>query len=82
MRFDHEERSRGWALAGVVVGILGVALLFGLDLSTEWAAVMGGLMVLLASFGYAAGALLMKAPARRLVRRSAWPRRPWASARC
>jgi drug/metabolite transporter (DMT)-like permease len=60
MRFDDEERSRGWGLVGVVVGILGVVLLFGVDLSTETSAVLGGLMVLLASFGYAAGALTMK----------------------
>jgi drug/metabolite transporter (DMT)-like permease len=61
IRFDHEERSHGWALVGVVTGILGVGLLFGVDLSTEATAVAGGLMVLLASFGYAAGALTMKA---------------------
>jgi drug/metabolite transporter (DMT)-like permease len=61
MRYDHEERSHGWALVGIVTGILGVGLLFGVDLSTEATAVAGGLMVLLASLGYAAGALIMKA---------------------
>src|SRR3954467_5723820 len=31
MRFDHAELSHGWGLAGIAIGILGVALLFGLD---------------------------------------------------
>ena len=33
MRFDHAERSHGWALVGIVIGIVGVVLLFGVDLS-------------------------------------------------
>ncbi len=33
MRFDHAERSHGWALVGIVIGIVGVVMLFGLDLS-------------------------------------------------
>jgi drug/metabolite transporter (DMT)-like permease len=61
MRFDDEERPRGIALAGVVLGILGVVLLFGVDLSGDATAIAGGLMVLLASFGYAVGGLYLKA---------------------
>lgn len=61
LRFDDEERPRGIAAAGVVLGILGVALLFGVDLSGDATALAGGLMVLLASFGYAVGGLYLKA---------------------
>lgn len=59
-RYDDEERPRGVAAGGLVLGILGVVLLFGLDLSGEVAALAGGLMVLLASVGYAIGALYLK----------------------
>ena len=58
--FDHDERSQGWAAVGIVVGMLGVVLLFGLDLSGSGDQVLGGLMVLLASLGYAVGAMLLK----------------------
>ena len=37
-RFDAEERPRGVAAAGVVLGIFGVVLLFGVDLSGDAAA--------------------------------------------
>jgi drug/metabolite transporter (DMT)-like permease len=59
-RYDEEERPRGVAAAGVVMGILGVVLLFGVDLSGDAAALAGGLMVLLASLGYAIGSLYLK----------------------
>ena len=59
--FDHDERSHGWAAVGIVVGMLGVVLLFGLDLTGSGDEVLGGLMILLASLGYAIGALLQKA---------------------
>jgi drug/metabolite transporter (DMT)-like permease len=58
--FDHDERSQGWAAVGIVVGMLGVVLLFGLDLTGSGDEVVGGLMILLASLGYAIGALLQK----------------------
>lgn len=57
---DHEERSHGWALVGVVAGIVGVALLFGVDLAGSSGALLGGVMVLVASLGYALGALWLK----------------------
>ena len=47
-RFDADERPRGIAAAGVAMGIFGVVLLFGVDLSRRRAALAGGLMVLLA----------------------------------
>jgi drug/metabolite transporter (DMT)-like permease len=59
-RFDADERPRGIAAAGVGLGIFGVVLLFGVDLSGDAEALAGGLMVLLAGFGYAVGALYLK----------------------
>ena len=59
-RFDDDERPHGVATAGVVMGIVGVVLLFGVDLSGDAQALAGGLMVLLASAGYAVGALYLK----------------------
>ena len=60
VRFDQDERPRGIAAAGVVMGIFGVALLFGVDLSGDATALAGGLMVLLASVGYALGGFYLK----------------------
>ena len=59
-RYDAEERPYGIAIAGVAVGIVGVALLFGVDLSGDSQALAGGLMVVLAALGYAVGALYLK----------------------
>jgi drug/metabolite transporter (DMT)-like permease len=58
--FDHEERATGMRLLGVFLGFAGVVVLFGLDLSASWLALLGGAAVLLASVGYAAGGLLIK----------------------
>ena len=60
VRFDDDERPRGGNAAGVLMGILGVVLLFGVDLSGDAKALAGGLMVLLASLGYAIGGLYLK----------------------
>lgn len=60
-RFDTAERLRGWAGAGVVVGLAGVVLLFGVDLSGDREALVGGLLILLAALGYAVSGLLVKA---------------------
>jgi drug/metabolite transporter (DMT)-like permease len=57
---DHEERSEGARLLGIVIGIAGVVALFGLDLSSSGSAVLGGLAVVLASLGYAVGGFLVK----------------------
>jgi len=59
-RYDADERPRGIAAAGVLMGIFGVVLLFGVDLSGDAKALAGGLMVLLASLGYAVGGLFLK----------------------
>src|SRR4051794_14183115 len=60
LRFDQAERSHGWALVGIVVGIVGVALLFGLDLSGSGDELAGGGMMLAAALGYAISWMLVK----------------------
>src|SRR3954471_22710951 len=60
LRFDHAERSHGWALAGIVIGIVGVAMLFGLDLSGSGDELTGGAMMLAAALGYAVSWMLVK----------------------
>jgi drug/metabolite transporter (DMT)-like permease len=57
---DHEERSHGLALAGVMIGMVGVGLLLGVDTGGGTAALIGGLMVVLAGFGYAVGGFYLK----------------------
>src|SRR5215216_6408548 len=57
---DHEERASGLGLVGVAVGIAGVVLLLGVDTGGTSAALLGGLMVVLASLGYALGAYYLK----------------------
>ena len=59
-RYDTEERPYGVGIAGVIVGIVGVVLLFGIDLRGDSQALAGGLMVVLAALGYAVGALYLK----------------------
>ncbi len=58
--FKGEDRATPLSLAGVGIGILGVALLLGLDADGGSAALWGGLMVILASFGYGLGSWFLK----------------------
>jgi drug/metabolite transporter (DMT)-like permease len=60
MRFDHAERARGWGLVGIVTGIAGVVLLFGVDLSGDADELLGGGMMLLAALCYAISWMLAK----------------------
>lgn len=60
IRFDHEERSTGLRLLGVLIGFAGVVALLGVDLGGSSAALLGGAAVLLASFGYAVGGFITK----------------------
>jgi drug/metabolite transporter (DMT)-like permease len=57
---DRDERSSGLRAVGVVIGIVGVVLLFGLDLSGDSKAVLGGVMVVLAGVGYAVAGFIVK----------------------
>jgi drug/metabolite transporter (DMT)-like permease len=54
------ERVNRWSFAGILVGLAGVAMLFGIDLTGDTSALLGGLMVLLAGFGYAVGAIYLR----------------------
>jgi drug/metabolite transporter (DMT)-like permease len=60
IRFEPADKLSPVGLAGVGVGMIGVALLFGVDLSGDAMALVGGLMVLGAGFLYAAGSMILK----------------------
>ena len=57
---EGQERASGVSLAGVAIGIAGVALLLGLDAGGSGAALAGGLMIVAASFGYGIGGWVVK----------------------
>jgi drug/metabolite transporter (DMT)-like permease len=57
---DQDERSRGWGLVGVLLGMAGVVLLFGVDLSGDTETLLGGLMILGAGLSYAVAVLIVK----------------------
>jgi drug/metabolite transporter (DMT)-like permease len=57
---DHEERSQGLRLVGVLIGFAGVGLLLGVDLGGGGSELLGGLAVVAAALGYAIGGLLIK----------------------
>src|SRR3954468_12089663 len=57
--FVPSERLKGVGLVGIGVGMVGVAALFGIDLGGG-DALLGGVAILLASLGYAIGALVAK----------------------
>jgi drug/metabolite transporter (DMT)-like permease len=57
---EGEERASGLSLAGVAIGIAGVALLLGIDAGGGAGALVGGLMIVLASFGYGVGGWFVK----------------------
>jgi drug/metabolite transporter (DMT)-like permease len=57
---DHEERSQGLRLVGVLLGVAGVAVLLGLDLGGSGDQLLGGLAVVLAGLGYAVGGFMVK----------------------
>ena len=56
----QSERLPPLGIAGIALGIIGIALLFGVDLGDGTAQVLGGLAILLASLGYAIGGMLAK----------------------
>jgi drug/metabolite transporter (DMT)-like permease len=60
VRFDADERSHGWGLLGVVLGMVGVVLLFGVDLSGDAETLLGGLMIVGAGACYAVAVLIAK----------------------
>lgn len=58
---DREERPSAAGGFGIAIGIVGVALLLGVDVGGDSAALVGGLAVVLASLGYAIGGFYLKA---------------------
>lgn len=61
LRFDRSASLGGAGWVGIALGMAGVVLLFGADLSGDGELVVGGLMVLLSGLGYAIGAHLSRA---------------------
>ncbi|CAN5172081.1 EamA family transporter [soil metagenome] len=60
IRLEREARAQGPAVFGVALGIAGVVLLLGIDAGGGSEALIGGLMVVLASLGYALGAFYLR----------------------
>jgi drug/metabolite transporter (DMT)-like permease len=58
---DRDERPTRVGAVGIGIGIVGVALLLGVDVGGDSAALVGGLAVVLASLGYALGGFYLKA---------------------
>jgi drug/metabolite transporter (DMT)-like permease len=57
LRYQPSERSSGWRLFGILVGLVGVGVLAGLNPRGGWWAVAGTLAVVVASISYAAASL-------------------------
>src|SRR3954452_9094641 len=55
-----EARMARWSAVGVAIGLVGVSLLFGVDLTGSGDEVLGGAKVIAAGFGYAIGALALR----------------------
>jgi drug/metabolite transporter (DMT)-like permease len=62
LRFDPAERVTGIRSIGLLIGIVGVAVLLGFDVGGDEQKLLGAAMVLLASLAYATSALLIKRP--------------------
>lgn len=60
IRLDQAERATGVRLVGISLGLLGIVALLGIDLGGSGAELVGGLMVVLASLGYAVGGFAAK----------------------
>jgi drug/metabolite transporter (DMT)-like permease len=58
--YGHDDRLGGSGIVGIVVGIVGIVVLFGVDLGGDSSTLLAGLGILLAGFGYAVGATLSK----------------------
>lgn len=60
LRFDPAERPQGWTgVLGIMLGFVGLVLLFGVDLRGGWDALLGGTLVLIAALCYAAGSIMI-----------------------
>jgi drug/metabolite transporter (DMT)-like permease len=59
-RLDADERVSGSRLVGLVVGLVGVAVLLGIDVAGRTDELLGALMILVAAVGYAIGPFIVK----------------------
>jgi drug/metabolite transporter (DMT)-like permease len=57
IRFARHERVTGWRAFGIALGIVGVAVLVGVNPQGGWTGVVGTLAVVLAAISYAVGSL-------------------------
>jgi drug/metabolite transporter (DMT)-like permease len=60
LRFDHSERVDGRRLAGLLIGLAGVAALVGIDVAGDRDELVGALAILVAAFCYAVGPMVLK----------------------
>ncbi len=60
LRFDHAERPTATRLAGMLIGIAGVAALVGIDIGGRGDELLGALAILFAAFCYAVGPMIVK----------------------
>jgi drug/metabolite transporter (DMT)-like permease len=60
LRFDHAERPTPTRLAGMLIGLAGVAALVGIDLGGKSDALLGAAAILLVAFFYAVGPMIVK----------------------
>jgi drug/metabolite transporter (DMT)-like permease len=57
---DHEERSQGIRMVGLLIGFAGVIALLGLDLSGSAATLIAGFVILIGGVAYATGGFILK----------------------
>jgi drug/metabolite transporter (DMT)-like permease len=60
LRFDDSERVGGLRLAGLVIGLAGVAALVGVDVAGEADELFGAACIVLAALGYAVAPMILK----------------------
>ncbi len=60
LKFDASEKLSGRGMAGLGVGLFGVAVVVGFDFGGDRLGLLGAGMVLLAAFGYAVAVLIVK----------------------
>jgi drug/metabolite transporter (DMT)-like permease len=60
LRSAPDERPQGWkGLTGIILGLVGLVMLFGVDLRGGRMALIGGTLILIAAVCYAAGAMMI-----------------------
>lgn len=60
LRFDAEERVGGSRLIGLLIGLGGVMVMLGVDVSGRFDELLGAVMILVAAVGYAIGPMIVK----------------------